>query len=134
VPFWPGINAAPVLRQPLDAAVHDLLDDPSTATLFSGEVGAVPLPDHEASLFVEDLRDRIPLMEEGFHRPWMPSTLALRGWVARVRPLAPQQICPQHGSIFRGAAFTQLLDWLEGLEVGQWSEADAGTRAKSAAA
>jgi len=107
--------------------------DPSTATLFSGDIGAALLPDHEASLFVEDLRDHIPLME-GFHRRWMPSTLALRGWVARVRALAPQQICPQHGSIFRGAAVNQLLDWLEGLEVGQWSEADVDARAKSAAA
>jgi len=71
---------------------------------------------------------------EGFHRRWMPSTLALRGWVARVRALAPQQICPQHGSIFRGAAVNQLLDWLEGPEVGQWSEADVDARAKSAAA
>jgi len=53
----------------------------------------------------------------------MPSSSALRDWVARVRPLKPTLICPQHGAIFRGAAVGQLLDWLEALEVGQWSDA-----------
>jgi len=93
--------------------------DESTGTLFSGDIGAALLPDHHASLYVDDLRDHIALME-GFHLRWMPSTVALRGWVARVRALSPKLICPQHGSIFRGAAVAQLLDWLDSLEVGQW--------------
>lgn len=96
--------------------------DPQTATLFSGDIGAALLPGHEASLYVDDLQPHIPYME-GFHRRWMPSSSALRDWVARVRPLKPTLICPQHGAIFRGAAVGQLLDWLEALEVGQWSDA-----------
>jgi hypothetical protein len=79
--------------------------------------GAALLRDHEASLFVEVLREHIALME-AFHRHWIPSTAALRGWVTRLRTLESKQICPQHGSIFRGAAVTQLLDWLERLEGG----------------
>ena len=93
--------------------------DPQTGTLFSGDIGAALLPGHESSLYVDDLTQHIQYME-GFHRRWMPSNTALRGWVARVRALKPTLICPQHGSIFRGAAVGQLLDWLEQLEVGQW--------------
>jgi flavorubredoxin len=77
--------------------------------------GAALLRDHEANLFVEDLREHIAPME-AFHRRWMPSTAALRGWVTRLHTLESKQICPPHGSIFRGAAVTQLLDWLESLE------------------
>jgi hypothetical protein len=60
----------------------------------------------------------------------MAPTTALRGWLARVRALEPEDICPRRGSICRGAAVNQLPDWRDSLEVGQWSEADAGTRAK----
>ncbi len=61
----------------------------------------------------------------------MPSTTALRGWVARVRALEPRLVCPQHGAIFRGPAVAQLFDWLDGLEVGQWDEGDAAGGEKS---
>ena len=57
---------------------------------------------------------------KAFHQRWMPSTSALRAWVARVRPLNPTMICPQHGSIFSGDNVGKLLDWLENLEVGKW--------------
>jgi flavorubredoxin len=30
-------------------------------------------------------------------------------------------ICPQHGSVFQGEMVTRLLDWLDSLEVGQWT-------------
>lgn len=100
------------------------LFDPTTRTLFSGDVGAALLPDHNAGLYVDDLGDHIRYME-GFHRRWMPSAMALRGWVARVRALEPKLVCPQHGAMFRGAAIGQLLDWLEDLEVGQWDGDDS---------
>ena len=105
------------------------LFDATTRTLFSGDVGAALLPDLDAGLYVDDLRDHIRYME-AFHRRWMPSTTALRGWVARVRALEPQMICPQHGAIFRGAAVGQLLEWLDGLEVGQWDEGDVADDSK----
>lgn len=104
--------------------------DETTGTLFSGDIGAALLPDHEAALYVDDLAGHIRYME-GFHLRWMPSTTALRAWVARVRPLAPRLICPQHGAIFRGAAVTQLLDWLDSLEVGQWQADEAAGTAKA---
>jgi flavorubredoxin len=31
-------------------------------------------------------------------------------------------ICPQHGSVFQGDMVGRLLDWLDGLEVGQWKD------------
>ncbi|HMM77337.1 MAG TPA: MBL fold metallo-hydrolase [Gammaproteobacteria bacterium] len=106
------------------------LFDETTRTLFSGDVGAALLPGHDASLYVDDLRDHVRYME-AFHRRWMPSTTALRGWVARVRALEPRLVCPQHGAIFRGPAVAQLFDWLDGLEVGQWDEGDAAGGEKS---
>lgn len=93
--------------------------EPRTRTLFSGDIGAALLPDHDSPLFIDELGSHVQYME-GFHRRWMPSNTALRGWVERVRPLNPNLICPQHGTIFRGAAVGQFLDWLDNLEVGVW--------------
>ena len=92
--------------------------DPCSGILFSGDIGAALLPDQQADLFVADLHSHIRFMEK-FHLRWMPSTPALRAWVASVRALNPSMICPQHGGIFRGAQVGQFLDWLESLEVGQ---------------
>ncbi|MEQ8768206.1 MAG: MBL fold metallo-hydrolase [Planctomycetota bacterium] len=91
--------------------------DPKARILFSGDIGAALLPDHEANLFVESFTDHISTME-AFHRRWMPSREALHDWIRRVRELDPQMICPQHGSIFRGENVGLFLDWLESLEVG----------------
>ncbi len=60
---------------------------------------------------------------EGFHRRWMPSNEAKNAWVARVRKLEVEQLCPQHGSILQGADVKRFLDWLEALEVGSATRA-----------
>jgi len=93
--------------------------DPHTNMLFSGDIGAALVPSHEHDQFVGDFDEHIQYMK-AFHQRWMPSTSALRAWVARVRPLNPTMICPQHGSIFSGDNVGKLLDWLENLEVGKW--------------
>ena len=58
----------------------------------------------------------------GFHQRWMPSSAALQSWVARIRELQPDMICPQHGAIFAGDNVGKFLDWLEQLEVGVWKD------------
>lgn len=90
--------------------------DSRARILFSGDIGAALLPDREGDLFVEDFESHTQYME-GFHKRWMPANAPLRAWVARVRDLKPEMICPQHGSIFRGEAVGQFLDWLERLDV-----------------
>lgn len=92
--------------------------DPAVRVLFSGDIGAALLPDHTASLFVEDFDEHIRYMET-FHLRWMPSNTALRAWTKRVRALEPTMICPQHGSIFRNGDVPKLLDWLDSLDVGK---------------
>lgn len=90
--------------------------DPVARILFSGDLGAALLPG-DAPLFVSDFSRHIQHME-GFHRRWMPSNAAKDAWIARVRTLPIDMICPQHGAIFRGADVGRFLDWLSGLEVG----------------
>jgi len=69
---------------------------------------------------VTDFDHHIQYMR-GFHLRWIPSTTALRSWTQRIRALKPRMICPQHGSVYQGDMVTRLLDWLDSLEVGQWT-------------
>jgi flavorubredoxin len=93
------------------------LYDPNARILFSGDIGAALVPAGQDSLVVTDFAAHVRHME-GFHRRWMPSNEAKDAWVARVRKLDVEQLCPQHGSIFQGADVKRFLDWLEALEVG----------------
>ena len=90
--------------------------DQRARILFSGDIGAALLPDREGDLFVEDFDQHIQYME-GFHKRWMPANGPLRSWVARVRELQPDMICPQHGSIFQGDNVHRFLEWLDQLDV-----------------
>ncbi|MFP5501666.1 MAG: MBL fold metallo-hydrolase [Candidatus Sericytochromatia bacterium] len=91
--------------------------DPHARILFSGDIGGALLPDDAQELYVEDFDRHIAYME-GFHRRWMPSNRAKNDWVRRVRALEIDQLCPQHGGIFRGENVKKFLDWFEALEVG----------------
>lgn len=91
--------------------------DPFAKILFSGDLGAALLPEDEASFFVRDFDRHVGYMA-GFHRRWMPSNEAKNAWVAQVRALEIDMICPQHGAIFQGEDVGRFLDWLEGIEVG----------------
>lgn len=91
--------------------------DPHAKILFSGDIGAALLPDDAQDLYVQDFEKHTQYMK-GFHQRWMPSNEAKNAWVRRVRQLDIQQLCPQHGAIFRGEQVKQFLDWLEALEVG----------------
>ncbi|MEH6466642.1 MAG: MBL fold metallo-hydrolase [Porticoccus sp.] len=93
------------------------LYDPNAKILFSGDIGAALLPDSYKDLEVQDFQDHIQYMK-GFHQRWMPSSQALQEWVARVRQLEVNMICPQHGAIFSGKNVALFLNWLEQLEVG----------------
>lgn len=93
------------------------LYDPRAKILFSGDVGAALLPVDESSLFVENFDNHIAYVE-GFHRRWMGSERAKRDWCARVSDMDIDMLCPQHGSIYRGADVRRFVDWFAELEVG----------------
>lgn len=95
--------------------------DPISKILFSGDIGAALLPDANAPFFVDDFDNHLRYIEM-FHRRWMPSSVALKKWVARVRRIQPEMIASQHGSIYRGEAVHHLLDWLDHVEVGQTND------------
>jgi flavorubredoxin len=93
------------------------LYDPKAKILFSGDVGAALLPPGEDGLFVENF-DRHIRHAEAFHRRWMGSERAKRDWCSRVSQLDIEMLCPQHGSIYKGADVKRFIDWFAHLEVG----------------
>jgi len=97
--------------------------DPKAKILMSGDIGAALLPD-EAPMYVENFDAHVQYMK-GFHQRWMPSNAAKNAWVARIRALDVELMCPQHGAIFRGDDVTRFLDWFEALEVGSAIPASA---------
>ena len=90
--------------------------DAKPKILFSGDIGAA-LEDVDSPMFVENFDTHIEKMRY-FHQRWMPSDVAKRAWVERVRQLDIQMMCPQHGRIFRGEQVGKFLDWFEQLPVG----------------
>lgn len=90
--------------------------DRQAKILMSGDVGAALEP-ADAPMEVESFEEHIPKMKM-FHQRWMPSNAAKNDWVARVRKLDIEYMCPQHGRIFSGENVTKFLDWFEALEVG----------------
>lgn len=89
--------------------------DPVSRILYSGDLGASLGTDYRE---VPDFDAHLPHMA-GFHRRYMCSNRALRGWVRMVRDLDIETIAPQHGAIFRGRDLVlRFLDWCEGLECG----------------
>jgi flavorubredoxin len=92
------------------------LYDPSARLLFSGDVGAAMLPS-ESGLYVEDFDAHIK-HAEGFHRRWMGSNEAKLDWCERVSRLPIDLMCPQHGSIYRGADVGRFINWFAELKVG----------------
>lgn len=90
--------------------------DPEAKILMSGDIGAA-MERADAPMFVDDFDQHCKKMKL-FHQRWMPSNKAKNDWVARVRELDVQMMCPQHGRIFKGDDVKRFLDWFEALPVG----------------
>lgn len=89
--------------------------DPQSRILYSGDLGASLGADGYKVL---DFDAHVRFMA-GFHRRYMASSVALKGWVAMVRELDVEIIAPQHGSYFEGREMvSRFLDWCEGLSCG----------------
>lgn len=90
--------------------------DPVARILMSGDVGAA-LEDPGSPMYVDDFDSHIDKMR-GFHQRWMPSNKAKNDWIARVRELDIDMMCPQHGRIFKGDDVQRFIDWFADLDVG----------------
>lgn len=90
--------------------------DPKAKILMSGDIGA-SLEEPQTDIYVDDFALHTKSMTY-FHQRWMPSNRAKLNWIARVRELDIQIMCPQHGRIFVGEQVTEFLDWFEKLDVG----------------
>jgi len=94
----------------LHSAGNHQVYDPLSKTLFSGDLGASIGPDY---VEVTDFDNHIQYMD-GFHRRYMPSSLANQYWAKMVRTLEIDRIVPQHGSIFPDPESSKrLIDWVE---------------------
>lgn len=89
--------------------------DPTSKTLFSGDLGATIGTDESE---VRDFEAHRRLLE-AFHERYMASNRALRAWVRMVRQLDVECIAPQHGPLYRGKATVErFLGWAETFECG----------------
>ena len=86
--------------------------DPTSKTLFSGDLGASIAPGY---VEVEDFDAHIQYME-AFHHRYMPSAAANQNWAAMVRELEIDRIVPQHGAIFPDPETSaRFIDWVDQL-------------------
>jgi len=91
--------------------------DPSSGTLFSGDIGA-SMVGGDAQMAVDDFDDHVGAMI-GFHRRYMVSNKICRYWAHMIRQLDVQTMVPQHGKRFEGPAMiARFLNWFERLECG----------------
>lgn len=92
--------------------------DPTSKTLFSGDMGA-SLIDHDvAARPVSNFDVHVHSML-GFHRRYMVSNKVCRFWANMVRTLDVERIVPQHGARFEGREMVErFLCWIENLPCG----------------
>lgn len=93
------------------------LYDSRAKILFTGDIGAAVFGDGDETLFVEDFREHIPLIQ-GFHTRYMASNSVVRKWCQLVGRLDPEMIAPQHGAIYKGKTAKEFLSWLSELRCG----------------
>lgn len=94
--------------------------DECSGILFSGDIGASIYPwDTTRKVTTEDFPSQRPFMEP-FHKRYMHSNAVCQLWVNQIRQLSKpvQTLIPQHGTVLRGAAIEDFLDWLAQLQCG----------------
>ncbi len=93
------------------------LYDTRSKILFTGDIGAAVFSEGEETVYVDNFKEHIKLIE-GFHRRYIASNSVARRWCAIVRRLNPDMLAPQHGAIYKGPAVKEFLDWLSELPCG----------------
>jgi len=83
--------------------------------MFSGDIWAAL--DIDWSLIVKDFDAHADKMDL-FHKDYMASNIAARGFVESIENLTINAIFPQHGSIISGDYVVPALDYLRNLKCG----------------
>jgi len=91
--------------------------DQRSRTLFTGDLGASLVPEGDTEPVVTDFAAHVAAME-GFHRRYLPCNRAVTLYLERVRDLAVDRVCPQHGKVMEGDDVGRFFDWLARLDVG----------------
>ncbi len=104
---------AHMLHSPGQFSVYD----PESKILFTGDIGAAVFPKGARVQVIENLQDNLKYME-GFHKRYMASNAVCKKWVERISKYDISMIAPQHGSVMKGAAVGQFLDWFKNLRCG----------------
>lgn len=100
----------------LHSSANFHLYDPIAKILFSGDVG-VSLEPTDTPVFIDNFEAHAERLR-AFHQRVMPSEIAKKDWINRIRKLDVKMMCPQHGRIFRGDEVTKFLNWFEELPIG----------------
>jgi len=96
------------------------LYDPKSKIYFSGDIGAALLPEavaKEGKIYVDDFDNHIAYCK-GFHERWMGSNEAKLDWCNRVSKMDIEQLCPQHGMIFKEKDVMRFINWFSELKIG----------------
>ena len=95
--------------------------DTKSKILFSGDVGASMVDEHEIEKPIETKEEFLASLHtmSGFHKRYMVSNKVCRYWAAMVREMDVEMLVPQHGRYFKGReAIHAFLDWIENLQCG----------------
>jgi flavorubredoxin len=111
-----GVELQIIPAHYLHSSANFNLYDPRAKILFSGDIGSA-LEAPGMPMYVENFDEHIEHMRY-FHQRWMPSNLAKRAWIEKVRNLDIDIIAPQHGRVFKGDDVKRFLDWFDALQVG----------------
>ena len=90
--------------------------DPRSRFLFSGDILGASHADGW-TLVIDDFDAHLRALEP-FHRNYMASNRALRGFLANLEGLEIDAVLPQHGAILEGEDAGRALAWLRDLRCG----------------
>ncbi|ENN96537.1 beta-lactamase domain protein [Methanocaldococcus villosus KIN24-T80] len=94
---------------------HFSIYDRRSKFLFTGDIG-IALPE-KPILVVEDIEKHIEAMRP-IHERLMPTSLAIKNWLNRVRGLDIEAILPQHGGIIQKKDVPKFFRFLDSLKCG----------------
>ncbi len=115
-----GLDLEFVAAHYLHSSGNFHLYDKKAKIYFSGDIGAALLPPALLALpeiYVTDFDSHIKYCK-GFHERWMGSNEAKLDWCSRVSKLQIEQLCPQHGLIFKNKDIERFINWFAELKVG----------------
>jgi flavorubredoxin len=94
--------------------------DTKSKILFSGDVGASMVDEHEIEKPIETKEEFLASLHtmSGFHKRYMVSNKVCRYWAAMVREMDVEMLVPAWSLFQRPRSDHAFLDWIENLQCG----------------